>query len=492
MKAETGGDCMKYDQQFFETILNHTSDMLLIVDQNRHIIYSTPNVYENTGYSAEELKDVDVFIIVHPEDREMMMHRHKHLLDSQKSNSTEYRMLKKNGEVRYFECKTTPLPGTENYLQVVSTRDVTERKRMELDLEYHKTRHEVLQNSLKDYSHDLTSVMKLADLEDRLMKELITILPGSNPKILTSFPRNMGCVNELVDGKTVRISSNIFIKLGERNQRPYIISVEANAVREAMESIWLETLAHYSIMVFENLNMIESLMLQLETATLNKKTPQWVLRMMFNLQEQQRLTLSSDLHDTVLQDQIDIYRRLETLLKRYEIEKEAKSKLIEIEQGLLDIIHEIRVTCNNLRPPLLRELGLETSLENLFEHVQLTSTYKILFSSEDLSRFSLNEEQTIGIYRIVQEFLYHAEEEVNVNEVTFELLVENDHLKLVYSDDGAEFHISKENKESSNIRLTSVSQRAQSLGGMIEFSSIQGSGLQAILSFPIHLERSLV
>ena len=64
-----------------------------------------------------------------------MMHRHKYLLDSKKSNSTEYRFVKKSGEVRYFECKTTPLPHTENYLQVVSVRDNTERKRMELELD---------------------------------------------------------------------------------------------------------------------------------------------------------------------------------------------------------------------------------------------------------------------------------------------------------------------------------------------------------------------
>lgn len=480
---------MNYDQQFFETILKHTSDMLLIVDQNRHIIYSTPSVYEITGYSPEELKDVDVFIIVHPEDREFMEHRHKHLLDSGKNNSTEYRMIRKNGEVRYFECKTTPLPGTENYLQVVSARDVTERKQMELDLEYHKNRHEVLQKSLKNYSNDLTAVMKLTDLEDRMMKELVNILPDSNPKIPTSIPSNE--VN-LPDGKMVRVATNIFIKLGDRKQRPYIISLEANAVREPMESIWLETLVHYSIMVFESLNLIENLMHQLETASLKKEIPQWVLRMIFNLQEQQRLTLSSDLHDTVLQDQIDLFRRLETLLQRYEIENEAKSKLIEIEQGLLDIIHEIRVTCNNLRPPLLRELGLESSLENLFEHIQLTSTYKILFTSENLSQLSLSEEQTIGIYRIVQEFLHHAKEISKANVVSFHLYDENDRLKLVYSDDGDWLDVSRENERLTNMRLMSVSQRAQSLGGKIDITSLKGCGLRVTLELPIHLERSLV
>ncbi|TSI05091.1 PAS domain S-box protein [Lysinibacillus sp. BW-2-10] len=478
---------MSFNQEMFETILTHTSDMLLIVDENRHIIYSTPSVYEITGYTPEELNDVDVFIIVHPEDRELMMHRHKHLLDSGKSNSTEYRMVRKNGEIRYFECKTTPLPGTENYLQVVSTRDVTERKRMELELEYHKNRHEVLQNSLKSFSNDLTVVMKLSDLEERIVKELFTILPNSNPKILTAIPNELSNEQDLQSGKIAKLSSNIFIKLGERKQHPYIISLDATAMSEPMEFIWLETFVNYSVMVFENLNMIENLMYQLETTTLSKETPQWVLRMMFNLQEQQRLTLSSDLHDTVLQDQIDLYRRLETLLKRSELNQEAKVKLIEIEQGLLDIIHSIRATCNELRPPLLRELGLEKSLENLFEHVQLTSTYRILFTSKNVSQLSISEEQTIGIYRIVQEFLHYAEEHSKANVVNFDLSVENEHLRLVYRDDGLTM-----GPLSPNMRITSASQRAQSLGGKMDFTSSHGSAFMATLELPIHLERSLV
>jgi two-component system, NarL family, sensor histidine kinase ComP len=488
-----GGVFMNFDKQMFESILTHFSDMLFIVDQNRYILYATPSLYETTGYSPEELKGVDAFIILHPEDREMMLHRHQHLLESEKSNTSEYRMIRKDGEIRYFECRTTPLPNTENYLQVVSTRDVTERKMMELELEYHKNRHEVLQTSLKNFSNDLTAVMKLSDLEDRMMKELVTILPNCNPKTLTSFPDHVGDEKDLVGGKIVTIGDTTFIHLGERKQHPYILSLDAAAVREPMESIWLETFVYYSVMVFENLNLIENLMLQLETTTLRKETPQWVFRMMFNLQEQQRLTLSSDLHDTVLQDQIDLYRRLETIIKRDELEHEAKVKLIEIEQGLLDIIHAIRSTCNTLRPPFLRELGLEKSLENLFEHVQLTSTYKIIFTSNHLNQLLLSEEQTIGIYRIVQEFLQHAEEYSTANVVNFELSVEKDLIKLVYRDDGFGFDKGeKESPLSSNVRITSVIQRAQSLGGKMDFPSKNKCGFVATLELPIHLERSFV
>jgi len=488
MKENAGGVFMNENEQYLQTVINHTSDVLFIVDRNRHVLYATPNLYDYTGYHLEEFKGVDCFFAVYPEDREYLKQRHKNLLESQKSNASEYRYVKKSGEIRHFECKTTPLPNTENYLQVVSVRDITERKQMERELEYHKKRHEDLQNSLKNFSNDLTSVMKLADLEKRMMEEIVSILPEANPMILKAIPEQLVKESiELSNGKMIRNTHKIYIKIGDREHFPYILSIQANSIREEMESIWLETLAYYSMMVFENLNMIENLMVQLETASHRKETPQWVLRLMFNLQEQQRLTLSSDLHDTVLQDQIDLYRRLESLLHSYEIQEEAKRKLITIEQGLLDIIHEIRVTCNNLRPPLLRELGLTSSLENLFEHIQVTSTYRIIFNARVLSGVELSEEQTIGIYRIVQEFLSYAEEGSKAHEVTFDLYSDKDQLIMKYCDDGVEnpdlLH---------HFRLTSVTQRVESLGGKIEITPNEDQGVRATLTFPIQLERSFI
>ncbi|MCM3764415.1 PAS domain S-box protein [Neobacillus niacini] len=474
---------MNGSQQFFPIIADHTRDMLMIVDRNRHIVYITPNVYEFSGYSPEEIHNRDTFFMLHPEDREYLEKRHKNLLESKQSNTSEYRIVKKNGEIRYCECKTTPLPDTENYLQVVSIRDITERKLMEMDLAYHKNRHEVLQKSLKNFSHDLSYVMKHPDLEARLTREVGTILPNSNPIVLKTYPENM----VLSTGKIEIVGEKVFIKIGDHKQVPLILSIRAEAIREKMESIWLETLAFYAMMVLENLNMIENLIEQLETATKNHETPQWVLRMIFNLQEQQRLTLSSDLHDTVLQDQIDLYRRLEALLNRHDFEKTAKTRLTEIEQGMLDIIHEIRATCNNLRPPLLRELGLERSLENLFEHIQISSTYRIIFSSQDLSRIGLSDEQTIGIYRIVQDLLHHAEEYSRADQVSFDFYHENEFLKMMYRDDGTELDADS----SEYIKLTTIKQRAKSLGGKMDLHTVCEGGLIATLEIPITLERSL-
>lgn len=478
----------------FETITTHTLDIIFIVDQNRRVRFTTPSFYDILGSSPEELPNLDIFDFVHPDDRKWLMDRHKRVIATQQKSSSEYRVIDKFGNIRHVECKTTPIPNTEDHLTVVVSRDITERKHMENELQRRKNRYEVLQQSLKNFSQDLSSVMKVSDLEDRLLHEVERILTGSAPSIRIYHRENQTLegsnlaeleplLPQLTVGKLETIGDKIFIKIGERMDCVYILSFHASSISETMESIWLETMVCFTVMVFENLNVIENLMYQLESALQSNETPQWVLRLLFNLQEQQRLNLSSDLHDTVLQDQIDLYRRLELLLNRYDMEKEMKAQLKGIEQGLLDTIHQIRMTCNELRPPLLRELGLERALENLFEYTQVSSTFKIMFQTENMNNLSLNEELTIGIYRIIQELLNNATKHSKASMLSFQIS-HQDTLTVEYSDDGVGFNLDKLSPSFHSMGLSSMRQRVQSLNGHIMFYSQPGHGVKVKIDFP--------
>lgn len=481
---------------YFDLITNYSSDMIVIFDKHRRTRFATPLFYEVTGTTQEQLAEIDILEIIHPEDREMMTKRHHNVLSTLERSKTEYRIFDKDGNLRYFESKTTPIPDSEDILTVVAVRDVTDRKLMEMELQYRKDRYERLQNSLKSFSKDLSSVMKIADLKARLLQELRMILPNSDPHIVEytretrkiegdRFIELEPYMTTLAVGKLENVLDKVLIKIGYRKDSAYVLVLDAQSITENMDEIWLETLICYAVMVFESLNVIENLMNQLESALHNNETPQWILRLLFNLSEKQRLNLSSDLHDTVLQDQIDLYRRLESLLNRYEIEREILDQLKGIEQGLLDTIHQIRITCNELRPPLLREMGLVRALENLFDHTQVSSTYRIRFTTDNIDRLSLNEEQTIGIYRMVQEFLNNATKHSKASELQFQLGYEEDKLKLDYCDDGIGMELDKLNPSFAHMGLTSMKQRVGSLDGTIEFSSQQGNGLKVKIELPL-------
>lgn len=481
----------------FETIAKHTLDILLIVDQHQIVQFATPSVETILGYGPEEFVGRNAFDPLSPEDRDRLMASHKEAIATGEQRVDEYRVFHKNGELKYFESRVMPVQNHPDNLIVVSIRDVTMRKRMESELERRKNRYQELQNCLKNYSQDLSGVMKVSELKSRLIHELNTVIPDSEPQIVIydreskamegEYPSLAAVLTNLTVGKLKVEDEQIYILIGDRKEMAYILTMKSSSIQESMDLIWLETLVHYTVMVFESLNVIESLMSQLETALQKSEKPQWILRLLFNLSEKQRMELSSDLHDTVLQDQMALYRNLESILKEYQFDSEVDRQLKGIVQGLLDTIHQIRMTCNELRPPLLREAGLIDALEHLFDYTQVSSTFKIIFTVENTDSIVINEEETIGIYRIVQELLNNAAKHSQASSLHFHLSRTDESIQLHYLDDGVGFAAEKLTPSFKSMGLSGMRERIQSLNGTIEFASQPGKGLSVKMQIPLSI-----
>ncbi|MFJ8244829.1 PAS domain S-box protein [Peribacillus asahii] len=481
----------------FETIMKHTLDILVIVDQNQLVKYVTPSLAAILGYATEDFMGKNAFDLLHPEDRDRMIASHNRVILTKEPMVNEYRVFHKNGGMVYLESRVMLVQNHPDNLVVVSIRDITARKNMENELENRKTRYQVLQNKLKRYSQDLSSVMKVSDLNNRLIAELKSVLPNSDPK-MTVYHRESkrfegdavlglsSFLSKLTVGKLRYDNEQIHILIGDYKEKAYILTIKAPSISESMDAIWFETLVYYTVMVFESLNVIENLMNQLEKALQKNERPQWILRLLFNLSEKQRMELSSDLHDTVLQNQMALYRNLEAILKDHHFDNEMDDQLKGIVQGLMGTIHQIKMTCNELRPPLLKEVGLIRSLENLFDYTQLSSAFKITFTTEQAHNLELSEEETIGMYRIVQELLNNAVKHSEAAQLYFHLYRQAEKLHLHYSDDGKGFATEKLTPSFKSMGLSGMRERVQSLNGTIEFFSQPGNGLSVRVQIPLH------
>ena len=82
------------------------------------------------------------------------------------------------------------------------------------------------------------------------------------------------------------------------------------------EKSWFITVTTYVRLIYENLYTINEIIHSLEQESLESKTNSASLsRLLFQISEQERRRLASDLHDSALQDQIVWYRKLDSLLK---------------------------------------------------------------------------------------------------------------------------------------------------------------------------------
>lgn len=293
-------------------------------------------------------------------------------------------------------------------------------------------------------------------------------------------------------GTIIEVMNGFLLVIGGDNQNKKIFFLGMKKQKtnfNIQERIWLETLAHISSILFENLQLIEDLIEEIENYKVkdNDKEKQhypfWLSRLLFSLAEKERANLSIDLHDSVLQDQLQLLREVEKISGKVE-NQSAKHDLVDLKERMLDNIHLIRETCNELRPPFLNELGIIQSLQNLVDQTKLRSNF-ILKSELDPSIRTLDPEDELVLYRVVQELLNNAMKHSLASEVQIALRNHNHFLSLTYCDDGIGIDMLKLNDSFKTMGIFGMKERIRSIGGTIDIHSAPGEGMQVQISLQI-------
>lgn len=362
------------------------------------------------------------------------------------------------------------------------------------------------QDSLDRFSRKIARVMKQGDLEAVLKQEISELLPvnrihflvveqsensvlpmGEHPEELITAEFLLGTVNSLQVGELIDLPYGLGLVIGRQRTRHHIlwIGLKTNHTRFNSDEVrWLKTMANYASIVFENLYLIEGLIEDLESEVRKEhSTSPWVLRLLFCLSENERRKLAADLHDSALQDQLLWYRKLEAIMMDHPISSKLESELEDIKEGLLDVIHQIRETCNELRPPLLKEMGVVEAVESIIEHTQMRVNFAVDFRAQAISR-PLNEEQITAIYRIVQELLRNADKHSQAKLVVLELELRKGTIYFRYQDDGIGMDVNQMNVSFEHMGLSGIKERVTGLEGDISFYSQRGDGLEVVILLP--------
>lgn len=369
------------------------------------------------------------------------------------------------------------------------------------------------QDSIDRYSRQMAKVMKRTDLENVLHQEISIMLPICQYQFIIIDTTNQvvqmnigtkqdqevsDMLLERVDAMQVAevmtLPYGVALIVGKRKEELHIlwISNKNNHTQFNVDEMrWLKTISNYTSIVFENLYLIDSLIDDLEIEMKkHQSTSPWLLRLLFCLSENERRRLAADLHDSALQDQLLWFRKLESVLLDHQMDKNLAKELEEIKEGLLDVIHQIRETCNELRPPLLKELGVVEAIENLIDHARLQMNFSIHFHTAPIE-MTLNEEQITAMYRIVQELLRNTEKHARATDVTIELTQIDNSLYFHYRDNGLGMEIEHLQSSFSHMGLSGIRERVISFEGTIEFISKPGQGFEVEIMMPVHLSKEV-
>ena len=202
-----------------------------------------------------------------------------------------------------------------------------------------------------------------------------------------------------------------------------------------------------------------------------RKTLRDLSRRLVNLQEQERRAIARELHDEIGQILTGLKLMLEAKSWRFGVDL---AESTEIVGQLLERVSNLSL---DLRPPMLDDCGLVTTLLWHFERYRSQTGVEVRFQHRGLdTRWS--PETEICAFRIIQEALTNVARHAGVSEATVDLSVEEGSLLVRVEDRGRGFD--PHTLATSSIGLEGMQERARLVGGALTVDTRPGGGTRLL------------
>ncbi len=121
--------------RLLDLILNHTGDLIVILDRNGKRIYNSPSYREVLG-DPDALRGTSAFAEIHPEDRNQIERLFQQTVRTGKGKRAEFRFLLADGTVRHIESRGHIIRDAKREIRyvVVISRDITSHRHTRMQL----------------------------------------------------------------------------------------------------------------------------------------------------------------------------------------------------------------------------------------------------------------------------------------------------------------------------------------------------------------------
>jgi PAS domain S-box-containing protein len=204
-------------------------------------------------------------------------------------------------------------------------------------------------------------------------------------------------------------------------------------------------------------------------------------------QESERLRIARELHDDTAQALTGVSRRLDMLSSGdLDIPSEIAQRLDELREQTDSILDGVRRFSQDLRPPVLDDLGLVPALKWLLialeEQDGIGANTRILGEPRRLPR-----ESELALFRIAQEALNNVRKHSHASAVELTLDFRADSIAMTVADNGNGFELPPATGDlavSGKLGLIGMQERARLLGGTIDMESKPGEGTKVVVTVP--------
>ncbi|XOK59664.1 ATP-binding protein [Paenibacillus elgii] len=366
-----------------------------------------------------------------------------------------------------------------------------------------------LRTALKKISKNLGVISSFRELKDIVLVDIVQTLEVMGGAIVFRYEHDTEIIAE---GDIDAAEIKHLLQSSALSEHPLYTCIEihrheeytsylvitrnkANTLLGKEEIQWLHLITSYLEVSLENVHLIRKLTskMQLLASQLpNEQSAhdiQWFRKVMFELQEEERLRIAADLHDTTMQDLFFLKRRFISLLDKYAMNKEDKEHLNNIVNFVEMINNSLRQSCFELNPFLLKEIGLIETVRSYLDKEAYHAPFVLKFKEERASAIEAKDLTTKKhIFRIIQELLNNAKKHSQASHVTFTMTVADRAFVLTYEDDGVGFKSTEARRMeigSSGMGVEQMKGRVLHLNGQLQLDSREGEGTRLVVTIPI-------
>jgi signal transduction histidine kinase/ligand-binding sensor domain-containing protein len=195
----------------------------------------------------------------------------------------------------------------------------------------------------------------------------------------------------------------------------------------------------------------------------------------FSLVLAERVRLSRELHDTLLQSLVGVVLQLEPIADTVVLEPlVARNQINRVRRQVKAYVREARESIKNLRSPLLKARSLVMALDEFGrEAVAHTST---TFTMSVTGAAALPQDVEGELFRIGQEAITNAVRHAGASHVVLSVQFDEDGVRLEVTDDGAGFLYDPQAVPDDHYGLITMKERAEELQATLTIMSAPGRG----------------
>ena len=254
------------------------------------------------------------------------------------------------------------------------------------------------------------------------------------------------------------------------------VAGEARTEDQKSQVLLLESYANLAVVAIQNTWLFDQVRLG------NEQLHALSHRLM-NLQEQERIHLSRELHDESSQILAGLMVRLGLLERDARSPELMAEHIAELKRIVTEVLNNLRNLAVKLRPASLDHLGLITALKQYVQEYSHQYHLTVQFDAEDIKSIRLPQELETALYRIVQESLTNVALHARAGRVDILLNRRGDCLVMTIEDDGIGFDVNPLTHEN-GLGLFGMRERVEMLGGVFLIESSPGKGTTISIEVP--------